>query len=95
MASIVNNGETITIGGNVYNGGQENTSQLCQIGGCGGGNLTNNGGSITIQGQLISEPKDWQSSSINIYCGMLEATNGVQNKTGSTLAIGALDGKMG
>lgn len=50
---------------------------------------------LRFKGQLISEPKDWQSSSINIYCGMLEATNGVQNKTGSTLAIGALDGKMG
>lgn len=95
VASIVNNGGTITIGGNVYNGGQENMSRLCQIGGCGGGNLTNNGGSITIQGQLISEPKDGQSSSINIYGGTLEATNGVQNNAGSTLIIGALDGKMG
>ena len=95
VASITNNGGSITIGGSVYNGGQENTSIVCQVGGCGGGNITNNGGSITIQGQLISESKDGQNSSIGIYGGTLSATGGVQNKAGSTLTIGALNGKMG
>lgn len=95
VASITNNGGSITIGGSVYNGGQENTGIVCQVGGCGGGNITNYGGTIAITGQLISEPKDGQSSSINIYGGTLEVTNGVQNKAGSTLTIGALNGVMG
>lgn len=95
VANITNNGGTITIGGSVYNGGQENQNIVCQVGGCGGGNITINGGSITIQGQLISEPKDGQSSSIGIYGGTLSVTNGVQNKSGSTLTIGALNGVMG
>ena len=95
VANITNNGGTITIGGNVYNGGQENPNRVCQVEGCGGGNITINGGSITIQGQLISEPKDGQSSSIGIYGGTLSATGGVQNLSGSTLTIGAKDGVMG
>ncbi|ETD25084.1 autotransporter outer membrane beta-barrel domain-containing protein [Helicobacter macacae] len=95
VANITNNGGTITIGGSVYNGGQENSNIVCQVSGCGGGNITNYGGTITITGQLISEPKDGQSSSIGIYGGTLSATGGVQNKSGSTLTIGALNGVMG
>lgn len=95
VANITNNGGSITIGGSVYNGGQENPNIVCQVGGCGGGNITNYGGTITITGQLISEPKDGQNSSIGIYGGTLSATGGVQNKSGSTLTIGVLNGVMG
>ena len=94
VAHITNSGK-LTIEGNLYNGGQENPKIMCQVGGCGGGSLTNHGGTITIKGQVISEPKDGQSSSISIYGGTLSATGGVQNKAGSTLTIGAYNGKMG
>lgn len=94
VAHITNSGK-LTIEGNLYNGGQENPNIMCQVGGCGGGNITNYGGIITITGQLISEPKDGQSSSINIYGGTLNVDKGVQNKAGSTLTIGALNGTMG
>lgn len=94
VAHITNSGK-LTIEGNLYNGGQENPKIMCQVGGCGGGSLTNHGGTITIKGQVISEPKGGQNSSISIYGGTLTATNGVQNKVGSTLTIGALNKKMG
>lgn len=94
VAHITNSGK-LTIEGNLYNGGQENPKIMCQVGGCGGGSLTNHGGTITIKGQVISEPKGGQNSSISIYGGTLTATNGVQNKVGSTLTIGAYNGAMG
>ena len=94
VAHITNSGK-LTIEGNLYNGGQENPAILCQVGGCGGGNIINNGGTITIQGRLISEPKDGQNSAVSIYGGTLSATGGVQNLSGSTLTIGAYKGKMG
>lgn len=94
VAHITNSGK-LTIEGNFYNGGQENPNIMCQVGGCGGGSLANHGGIITIKGQLISEPKDGQNSAISIYGGTLSVANGVQNKAGSTLTIGAYNGKMG
>lgn len=94
VAHITNSGK-LTIEGNLYNGGQENPKIMCQVGGCGGGSLTNYGGIITIKGQVISEPKGGQNSSISIYGGTLSATGGVQNKVGSTLTIGAYNGTMG
>ena len=96
VANIVNNGGKLTIQGNLYNGGQENQNRLCQVEGCGGGNLITFGGETIIQGQLISQAKDGQPSSITIKGGKLTATGGVQNLAGSTLTIGADNsGKMG
>lgn len=96
VANIVNNGGKLTIQGNLYNGGQENQNRLCQVEGCGGGNLITFGGEIIIQGQLTSQAKDGQPSSITIKGGNLTATGGVQNLAGSTLTIGADNsGKMG
>lgn len=94
VAHITNSGN-LTIEGNLQNGGQENPKIMCQVGGCGGGSITNQGGSITIKGSLISEPKDGQSSAISIYGGSMSVAGGVENKVGSTLTIGALNGKMG
>lgn len=95
VANLINNGGKITIQGDLYNGGEVITNIKYQVKAYGGGNITNYGGTITITGQLISEPKDGQSSSINIYGGTLRVDKGVQNKTGSTLTIGALNGIMG
>lgn len=97
VANIINYGGTISITGNLINGGQntQTTYQNCRIGGCGGGNLVTYGGSISISGQLISEPKDNQSSTIAIYGGTITASAGVQNKAGSTLTFGAHNGVMG
>lgn len=96
VANIVNNGGKLTIQGNLYNGGQENPNRLCQVEGCGGGNLITFGGETIIQGQLTSQAKDGQPSSITIKGGNLTATGGVQNLAGSTLTIGADNsGKMG
>lgn len=96
VANIVNNGGKLTIQGNLYNGGQENQNRLCQVEGCGGGNLITFGGEIIIQGQLTSQAKDGQPSSITIKGGKLTATGGAQNLAGSTLTIGADNsGKMG
>lgn len=71
----------------------------------GGGNLFINGGSMSVSGTLISQMggdsingggiSNPRNSSISIYGGTLSATGGVQNKAGSTLTIGALNGKMG
>lgn len=69
----------------------------------GGGNLTINGGGMSVSGTLISQMggdsingggiSNPRNSSISIYGGTLSAS--VQNKAGSTLTIGALNGKMG
>ena len=68
----------------------------CRISICGGGNLITNGGGIRLNGQLISQQKDGQSSTISIYGGKITTTGGVQNLAGSTLTIGAdNNGTMG
>ncbi len=95
VANFINNGGTVTITGNMLNGGQLNTNTLCQISGCGGGNIAINGGSMSVSGQLISQGKDGQNSSIKIYGGKLIVGQGLQNKDGSTLTFGVLNGKMG
>lgn len=95
VANFINNGGTVTITGNMLNGGQLNTNTLCQISGCGGGNIAINGGSMSVSGQLISQGKDGQNSSIKIYGGKLVVGQGLQNKDGSTLTFGVLNGKMG
>lgn len=69
----------------------------------GGGNLFINGGNMSVSGTLISQMggdsingggiSNPRNSSISIYGGTLSAS--VQNKAGSTLTIGALNGKMG
>lgn len=95
VANFINNGGTVTITGNMLNGGQLNTNTLCQISGCGGGNITINGGSMSVSGQLVSQGKDGQNSSIKIYGGKLVVGQGLQNKDGSMLTFGVLNGKMG
>lgn len=69
----------------------------------GGGNLIINGGNMSVNGTLISQQggdyingggiSNPRNSSISIYGGTLSAS--VQNKSGSTLTIGALNGVMG
>ena len=71
----------------------------------GGGDLTLYGGSMTITGALISqrggEPMaggEWRNpkdSSINLYGSVLDVKGGVQNLAGSTIRIGAYEGKFG
>lgn len=71
----------------------------------GGGNLAIYGGSMMIKGKLVStkggdsvwggEIINPQNSAISIYGGTLSVANGVQNKAGSTLTIGAYNGAMG
>ena len=100
VANFINNGGTVTIIGNILNGGQLYPSKNCQVGGsyggiCGGGNIIINGGSMSVSGQLISQGKDGQNSSIQIYGGKLVVGQGLQNKDGSTLTFGVLNGKMG
>ncbi|WP_185908651.1 autotransporter outer membrane beta-barrel domain-containing protein [Campylobacter troglodytis] len=97
IATITNNGGSIIIEGNLYNGGQNfsNNVRICQIGFCGGGELIINGGSIQVKGKLISTQMDGQRSSIAIYGGTLEVNQGLENKQGSTLSFGVLNGVMG
>ena len=100
VANFTSTDGQITINGNFYNGGQLPESLLvtsgdCRVGGCGGGNITINGGSMSVSGQLISQGKDGQNSSIKIYGGKLVVGQGLQNKDGSTLTFGVLNGKMG
>ena len=71
----------------------------------GGGNLTIYGGSMSVSGTLISQMggdsingggiSNPRNSAVSIYGGTLSATGGVQNLSGSTLTIGAHNGKMG
>lgn len=71
----------------------------------GGGNLTINGGSMSVSGTLISQQGGYsingggisnpRNSTISIYGGTLSVANGVENRSGSTLTIGALNGTMG
>ena len=95
VANFINNGGTVTITGNMLNGGQLNTNTLCQISGCGGGNIIIDGGLMSVSGQLISQGKDGQNSSIQIKGGTLKVTGGLYNKDGSTLTFGVRNGIMG
>lgn len=100
VANFTSTDGQITINGNFYNGGQLPESLLvtsgdCRVGGCGGGNITINGGSMSVSGQLISQGKDGQNSSIEIKGGTLKVTGGLYNKDGSTLTFGVRNGIMG
>lgn len=100
VANFTSTDGQITINGNFYNGGQLPESLLvtsgdCRVGGCGGGNITINGGSMSVSGQLISQGKDGQNSSIQIKGGTLKVTGGLYNKDGSTLTFGVRNGIMG
>lgn len=105
VANLINNGGKITIQGDLYNGGEVITNIKYQVKAYGGGNLVIYGGSMTINGKLVStkggdsvwggEIINPQNSAVSIYGGTLSATGGVQNKVGSTLTIGAYNGKMG
>ncbi len=95
VANFTNNDGTVTITGDVLNGGQLNANTLCQISGCGGGNIIINGGLMSVSGQLISQGKDGQNSSIQIKGGTLKVTGGLYNKDGSTLTFGVRNGIMG
>lgn len=115
IANFKSTNGKITINGDFYNGGQADNA-VDTTGGAsglnvfdpafgGGGNLAIYGGSMTINGKLIStkggdsvwggEIINPQNSAVSIYGGTLTATNGVQNKAGSTLTIGAYNGTMG
>lgn len=100
VANFTSTDGQITINGNFYNGGQLPESLLvtsgdCRVGGCGGGNITINGGLMSVSGQLISQGKDGQNSSIEIKGGTLKVTGGLYNKDGSTLTFGVRNGIMG
>lgn len=95
VANFTNNDGTVAITGDVLNGGQLNANTLCQISGCGGGNIIINGGTVSVGGKLISEGKDGQKSSIQIYGGTLSVSGGLYNKNGSTLTFGIRNGIMG
>lgn len=115
IANFQSTNGTIIVNGDFYNGGQaDNAVDITGSAGGfnvydpafgGGGNLAIYGGSMTINGKLISTRGGdgiWggdiinvQNSSISIYGGILSATGGVQNLSGSTLTIGALSGVMG
>ncbi|MGX3044293.1 hypothetical protein [Helicobacter sp. T3_23-1056] len=116
IANFQSTNGTIIVNGNFYNGGQaDNAVDITgNAGGFnafdpafgGGGNLNIYGGSMTINGSLISTKGGdgvWggdiinpQNSSIGIYGGTLSTTGGVQNLVGSTITIGAdSGGKLG
>ncbi len=100
VANFTSTDGQITINGNFYNGGQLPESLLvtsgnCRVGGCGGGNIIINGGLMSVSGQLTSQGKDGQNSSIQIKGGTLKVTGGLYNKDGSTLTFGVLNGIMG
>lgn len=115
IANFQSTNGTIIVNGDFYNGGQADNAvdTTGSAGGFnvydpafgGGGNLTIYGGSMTINGRLVSARGGdgiWggdiinvQNSSIGIYGGTLSATGGVQNLSGSTITIGALNKKMG
>lgn len=115
IANFKSTNGNITINGDFYNGGQADNA-VDTTGGAsglnvfdpafgGGGNLVIYGGSMTINGKLIStkggdsvwggEIINPQNSAVSIYGGTLSATGGVQNKVGSTLTIGVYNGTMG
>lgn len=115
IANFKSTNGNITINGDFYNGGQADNA-VDTTGGAsglnvfdpafgGGGNLVIYGGSMMINGKLVStkggdsvwggEIINPQNSSVSIYGGTLSATGGVQNKVGSTLTIGAYNGTMG
>ena len=100
VANFTSTDGQITINGNFYNGGQLPESLLvtsgdCRVGGCGGGNIIIDGGLMSVSGQLISQGKDGQNSSIQIKGGTLKVTGGLYNKDGSTLTFGVRNGIMG
>lgn len=115
-SNFTNNGGNITITGDFYNGGQmnDNDTSGSVAGGFntydprfgGGGNLSINGGSVTISGKLVSmhggdmfngdtQVYNAVKSNIQINGGVLKVDGGVINGNGSTLTFGALNGKMG
>lgn len=116
-STFIINGGNVSITGNFYNGIESKDMSVDSTGSVaggfnvldsafgGGGNLTINGGSMSVSGTLISQMggdsingggiSNPRNSSISIYGGTLSATGGVQNKSGSTLTIGALNGVMG
>lgn len=117
ISNFTLNGGSVSVVGNFYNGLESKDMSVDSTGSVaggfntfdaqfgGGGNLTINGGSMSVSGILISKLGgssirdggiyDSKPSTISIYGGTLSATGGVQNKAGSTLTIGALGGKMG
>ncbi len=96
VANFTNTDATTIITGSVLNGGQIYTNSDCRTQGiCGGGNIIIKGGSVKVSGTLISEGKDGQASTIQIYGGTLVVGNTLQNKQGSTLTFGLLNGVMG
>lgn len=93
VANFTSTDGQITINGNFYNGGQLPESLLvtsgdCRVGGCGGGNIIINGGTVSVGGKLVSKGEDGQKSSIQIYGGTLIVKGGLENKQDSTLTFG-------
>ncbi len=115
IANFHSTNGNVVVNGDFYNGGQADNAvdTTGSAGGFnvydpafgGGGNLSIYGGSMRINGKLISTRGGdgvWggdiinaQNSSIGIYGGTLTTTGGVENRSGSTLTIGALGGTMG
>ena len=104
ISNFINNGGTITIYGDFQNGGQAVTDAPFDPPFGGGGNLILNGGVMEVKGTLISQRggdlmgnqlRDPQNSTIQIYGGTLIVGGGLQNKEGSTLIFGMLNGQMG
>lgn len=99
-ADFINNGGTITIYGDFYNGGKALTDEPFDPPFSGGGNIVLNGGKMTVAGKLVSQTGGdsfggYQNSAINIYGATLIVGGGLENKQGSTITFGVLNGKMG
>ena len=64
----------------------------------GGGDLILNGGTMSITGKLVSQKNSFGTTynpSIKIYGATLIVGGGLENKQGSTITFGVLNGKMG
>lgn len=64
----------------------------------GGGDLILNGGTMSITGKLVSQKNSFGTTynpSIKIYGATLIVSGGLENKQGSTITFGVLNGKMG
>ena len=99
-ADFINNGGTITIYGDFYNGGKALTDEPFDPPFSGGGNIVLNGGKMTVAGKLVSQTGGdsfggYQNSAISIYGATLIVGGGLENKQGSTITFGVLNGKMG
>lgn len=102
VATFTHKSGTTTINGHFYNGGQ-----TVADGGLlspqdpiskGGGNLIIEGGTMRVTGKLISQSSGLntiQNSAISIYGATLIVGGGLENKQGSTITFGVLNGKMG